>query len=157
MRSYTPSNQHFTLFSALQRLGANHLQMTTETAGGDEKQLLERMQQLSATLLERNGDLEGSIHALINDVETATTRMSGCHSQAQLQRDSTPAVAQVVHISHPMRGPAPFDHRPTEDADMFCAVNPRQQILSMKGFCRQSLPHQGQRRCVFPSFACGGS
>ena len=80
----------------------------TEAAGGDVKQLLERMQQLSATLLERNGELEGSICGLMNDVETAATRMSGCRSQAQLQRDTSATVAQVVCIEHPMRGPAPF-------------------------------------------------
>lgn len=87
----------------------------TETAGGDEKRLLERMQQLSANLLERNGDLEGSIRNLMNDVETATTRMSGCRSQAQLQRDASANVAQVACNEQPRRGTVSFEPSATID------------------------------------------
>lgn len=87
----------------------------TETAGGDEKRLLERMQQLSANLLERNGDLEGSIRNLMNDVETATTRMSGCRSQAQLQRDTSANIAQVACNKQLRRAAATFELSPTKD------------------------------------------
>ncbi len=61
-----------------------------------ESQLLARMQQLSASLLEQNKQLEGSLSSLAVDAENASTHMSGCLSLARLQQD-TKAAAQVRH------------------------------------------------------------
>ena len=66
----------------------------SEQSEENEIQLLARMQQLSAALLQRNAELEDSLSGLLKDAEKTSTRIAGCHSRARLQQD-TCAVSQV--------------------------------------------------------------